>query len=145
MPTEAIHFDERVLVTTDIATIDGVSYPIRAISSLAVRELPSKGGYAAPTFMIVGGVLALLGLLALIGSALPEKGGQGPRGGPVEMAATMILIGVSMFGFGWTMTRAPRRYALVLGSAGGERQALESTDAAWLAIVRIAIEEAMRG
>ncbi len=145
MSTEALHFDDRVLVTREMATIDGVSYPIRAISSLAVRELPPQGGCAAPTFMIVGGVLALLGLLALIGSALPEKGGQGPRGGPVEMAATMILIGVSMFGFGWTMTRAPRRYALVLGSAGGERQALESTDAAWLAIVRMALEEAMRG
>ncbi len=144
---EPLHFDNRVLVTRDMATIDGVSYPIRAISSLVVREVPRKGGCLIPALMLGGCLVIVVTALSLVGSMLPDPGraGGGPHGASPASAVTIMLVGVAMFGFGWSLQSAPPSYALVLGSAGGERHAVESADVAWLVLVRTALEEAMRG
>ena len=120
---DAIFADARVLVTAEIVTIDGVSYAVRNITSVLVREQPRKGGWFPTALMLVGGLLVLVGL-----------GGSGGA----------LMLGVCMFGGGLSLTGKNARFALMLGSAGGERQALESDDQTWLGRVRNAIEEAMR-
>lgn len=130
---EAIFSDARVLVTPEIVTIDGVSYAVQHITSVTVRELPRAAYYTGWALILVGIALALTGMHAM----------ATVRRGELE-GLSMVLLGAAISSMGGPMARTSARFSLVLGSASGDRQALESNDQDWLKRVLAAIEQAMR-
>ncbi len=135
-----LFFDSRVRVTVELATLDGVSYPIRAISSLAVREVPNPNGWVLALIKVVGWSGLALGALGLLGAATSASG----RDGGAEFFAFLFAVSGGLRIWAGSGAKAVKVYALAIGSAGGERQALVAKDVSWVTQVRMAIEEAMR-
>jgi hypothetical protein len=63
MELKPIYFDNKVMITNNLATIFGVSYPVRAISSITIRRRVAASGVFQFLVVIIGAVVGFFGPL----------------------------------------------------------------------------------
>lgn len=78
MESDLIYADDRVSVSSALAVIDGVSYPVAGLTSLAVRREPQGRGCLAAA--VLAAAVACLGVALLGGLALAYDRGARGRG-----------------------------------------------------------------
>lgn len=138
MESDLIYADERVSVSPALAVIDGVSYPVAGLTSLAVRREPQGRGCLAAA--VLAAAVACLGFALLGGLATAyDRGARGPWG----LVTFLAVIGLGLGRLWLRLRNPPQMWALVVTTAAGERRALVSPDAARLDRVRAALEEAV--
>jgi hypothetical protein len=136
------HQDERATIGLSIAVLDGVTYPIAAIASVDSRRVRRKIGCAPILCFLIGAPL----LMSASGHAFHALS---PRAAlPIDRETIKIAIGFALLGgallIGGLLMLGRRSYALFIGTSAGERAALVADDAAYIARLRAAIEQAIR-
>lgn len=151
MSDEALFDQDGVKITATRAVFRGTTYPINGITSVGMKTIaPDIGGAA---LLGVLGILLLLaaGIPAVLGWAMFTDSNLGGLEGALNVwavTAFMVVGGLVLVGVSASATRKARaRYAVVLGTAGGDRQAYTSRDKAVVEAVQAAVERAieMRG
>jgi hypothetical protein len=145
---QPIYSDKDVKITDHFATIFGVSYPVRAISSLKTRR---KGMWLF-FLIIIGSVLLFYGLFAFSVVALPEKIST-----PSEFLSrfperllkflaspfpVFVVIGIALL---IAAGKINPGFKLILVTNAQERAVITSKDPAYIQRVRAAIEQAIIG
>lgn len=134
--------DGRATIGSSFAILDGVTYPIAAIASVDSRRLPRKIGCAPILCFLIGAPL----LMSATGHAFHALApGAGP---PINRETIKTAIGFAVLGgallIGGLLLLRRRSYALFISTSAGERAALAADDAAYIARLRAAIEDAIR-
>lgn len=132
-----IHSDERAVINTVAAVLDGVTYPLAAIASLETREIKPKIGCAPIVCYFFGGPIFLLAVL-MAPLAVKDHDPDTIRSAMgFAVLGGSLLIGGIIMGFG-----APT-YALVISTSAGERVALVAPDRGYVEYLRRALELAL--
>lgn len=143
MALEEVLFEQgHARVTTTKVQIGGTTYPLNGITS--VRTLKRADSPLMGILLLVFGA-SMLVMAAMCG--LPMLSPDATQDAATAAApfffffggggAIVLLIGIT------TMRGLGTRYAVVLGTAGGDRQALVTRDGDFAAEVRDAIEQAI--
>ena len=123
-PEVTYHHDNDVTVTSTRAIIRNQTYSMSNITSVTLQEIPPN--------RTIGIILALLGLLATV-CGLTTNEGQ-----------TYLIVGVVGLIVGATLIFAiPKKYAVRIGSASGETNALSSRNQAYISQIVEAINKAI--
>lgn len=140
MAEEEVLFEQdRVRITTAKAQIHGTTYPMSGLTSVrTVKRVPATGG----TFLLgmVGAVCLFFGLLSLPMMGDPQTQGSGVICLVTAGGSGALILGMAVLSH---LTRGPVRWAVLLGTAGGDRQALVTADEDFADAVRQAIEDAI--
>jgi hypothetical protein len=140
---ETVLLDERnVRITTAKAQMNGTTYPMAGITSVRTRrESPSM---FLPMLLMLGGLCLLFGAFITGSWAFLsfQEGALDPR--PVGMCLVGGGLGLGLMMLGAQTSRGAKgRHFVVLGTAGGDRQALSTYDHGFAVAVRQAIEDAI--
>lgn len=133
---------DRVKITTTKAQIYGTTYPMNGITS--VRTASKTDSPLGAVILLVLGLGAIFVALSMAGVAFNEEALQEtrelaraialPAGGIGIICAIMGVVGFRQIG---------TRYLVLLGTAGGDRQALSTRDRGFADEVRQALEDAI--
>ena len=123
-PELTYHHDNDVTVTSTRAIIRNQTYSMSNITSVTLQEIPPN--------RTIGIILALLGLLATVGGLTANEG------------QTYLIVGVVGLIVGAILIFAiPKKYAVRIGSASGETNALSSRNQAHISQIVEAINKAI--
>jgi hypothetical protein len=141
---ETIFFDDRAFITHSIATLDGVSYPINAISSLATREVKRSRPWAEWPCYFFGFPIAGISLGSLIAAFIDlAKIADSAAAGQAGAAGLFLLLGAPLIIWGRELGDRKPACALVITTAAGERAAITTPDRAYVDRLRASIEHAI--
>jgi tellurite resistance protein TehA-like permease len=121
MSDDQIMSDSNVTITTTLAIVNGVSYPVNTISAISVKENTPSNGWI---LWAVG--IGIASLIAL---------------GNQAVVAGLVGFGIVALIF---FLRPKVSYSLMVRSAGADTSILTGKDSAYLGSVKAAIEEAVR-
>ena len=111
-----------VRITNTRLIIGATTYAMTNITSVSMRTIPAN--------RVPGIVIAILGLIILIGTGLLDS-------------SVGIIIGVIVLGLGILLAVIPKpKYTVRIGSASGETDAISSKDREYIQSVVTAINEA---
>jgi hypothetical protein len=143
---ETLFQSEGATVTTARAVFGQVTYPIRGITAVEARKVPPA---VAPHFVVaaIGATLAVVGGLlafqAVVQFATAETALAQSTAGAI-VAVVLLAIGILMARSQTRAMRAvPWRHAVVLHTAGGQRDALVSDDVDQVAKIVAALGDAI--
>ncbi len=113
-----LYSDTAVLVSTTRLIVNGVTYPLANVSS--VRLICQPPNRAAAVILIIVGVIAL------------------------AFGSSGIVFGLLCIGLGVMISVVQKStYVMLIGSAGGEKSALSSTDQSYMSTVVAHINQAI--
>ncbi|ATQ67760.1 MULTISPECIES: DUF6232 family protein [Methylosinus] len=153
MTNQLIFSDERAIITAAIATLDGVSYPTAAISSLSVRQAPARHGCAIVILWLIALPLLAFGALAalvVVVEGVQYFSGTAPAVHAHEVRETIgpagvaLVLGLVVASFARHLARSNEVFELCIATSGAERVALASQDKDYLQRLRTAIEAAIQ-
>lgn len=136
-----IYFDSNVMITDDLATISGDSYPVRAISPIRIRRREAASGVFQFLTIIAGGVIGLFGAIAFYG--LNHEEFMYPD---FTVCLFFVSIGVLLIiGIALLKRGAPVFFDLILVTNAREGVVMTSEDRDYIQHVRAALEQAILG
>jgi len=133
-----------VRVTTTRVTLGDATYPVAGLTSIRLEQ---EGAGGLPFVLCAVGVVTLLfaGALTFVafGFGMAPEANLGAVIGTAIFAVGLGLFGLLILGWAAAAARAETPYLVILGTAGGDRQGLKTSDRARADRVRAAIEEAV--
>ena len=120
--------DSRVLVTDSVVKIDRETHALSAINTISIDRIPQTRGGASISFIALGVLLTLFGLLATAGGA-----GAG-------LIFAVIGVALLLFGLGWTKGG---EHVLTFATSSGNVSALIEQTPDYLEKLKAAIESAI--
>jgi len=139
---QAIYFDDNVLITQNIATIFGTSYPISAITSLNIKEI--KGQVSSfITFLFF--IIFMFGLIVFVFglSVVFDETRQFTSSSLLALVpGAAVMFGIWYLA-GKTNTPPPSDYFLTIRTADGTHAEIFSSDPRYVQTIRAAIEHAI--
>lgn len=121
MADDQIMSDSNVTITTTLAVVRGVSYPVNTISAISVKELTPSGSW----------ILWAIGIGIASTVAIANQQYIAGFAGLVVVVLIVVL-------------RPKVSYSLMVRSAGSDTSILTGKEATYLEKVKGAIEEAVR-
>lgn len=139
MEQNPIYCDTDVVITFHLARIFGVSYPIRAISSIKIGQRKTAKRPSKSLFLMLGGVFTLCGL-GVLSSASGELWWIG-----VVFGGLLVSMGFMTFAKGFRYKLPPPVFELILVTNAREGVVMASENHTYIEHVRGAIEQAIIG
>lgn len=144
---EEVIFEDRrgAKVTNTRVMLHGTTYPVNGITSVRAVTIPPANGCAA-MLVLVGIGVVLCGALFTVAGGMVLSNAEAREGGFVVLIVGIsvlvigVIVAVAAF-YSFNATKAT--YAVVIGTAGGDRRGLITSDRAFASAVREAIDTAV--
>jgi hypothetical protein len=137
-----IHSDDRATINSVAAVLDGVTYPLRAVAAIETRELPEQGGCLRVFLWALALFVAFFAIVYLTPEIAHRRAGLPVNQGFVRAGLMCAIVAIGAAALAWG--NAPRRrFALVVTTAAGEKAAVVSENADYVAFLRSAMERAL--
>ena len=134
---ETLLEERGVTITTKRAEIWGTTYPISGVTSVGINRVAPSAAF--PLILMVSGVLGFF-LTSCI--SLVALGDTDPSA--FEVLLVPVLISGSMWGLAfWLLSRGKPTYSVMIGTSGGDRQALSTPDMLLAEDIKEALEKAI--
>jgi hypothetical protein len=137
-----IHSDDRATINSVAAVLDGVTYPLRAVAAIETRELPEQGGCLRVFLWALALFMSFFAILYLSPEITHRQAGLPVNQGFVRAGLMCATVAIGVGALAW-LNKPRRLFALVVTTAAGEKAAVVSEDAAYVAFLREAMERAL--